>query len=650
MLEAVNTRERPMSVSKDNTSGSRTRFWIVLLTLVHCFTWFVYYGQTPLGESPALDNRQTLLLAVQMANDELPSEPFHRAPLYPYLLSLFLSIGFPSDLLPLIARLLNAIALAVMAGTSASIAGRIWPNRAAPWIAGCLIGLNPILVFFSGDAFDILLATAAFTLALSQIANWLPQPNIKRSWWIGITLAIGAALRSHLLPLALLWPIAAGILSKRQRSYHLTLAALGPILGFVILGVVNQHVAGEFRMLPWQGAYNLWAGNSPEANGRIYAQVIRVDFENQYDNPAKLESIALYEADTGNVPPHSISEMNAHWQSKALDHISHHPLQWTALMFHKAYYFLNSYEQYDNKTYGFHKTLHPHLKFNPIHWGAILLLAVAGTLTGLHKPNRRRIMIALIVIFAAYAAGTILFYTSNRFRLPMLPLLAVLAAGTTALPSIWRATTAQWKGIFLLCLLATTGIAYSNFFDARNINTWEEDYALLANASLRTGRDSEAIEWASRALDMTPTRNDMRSVIVQARFNEWALADQPHLLDRNQARTLLEDAIVVSDQNKDLHPIVGIYHWKLGDSQAALDTWKRSAATEPFARLCLFWIGATPSPTEREMNLYGSHKDLNLLKEAIASKSAAEGHLIKQAFDNLFMPAINAHPKNDASN
>ena len=624
--------------------------WIALIAFLHCFTWFAHYGQTPLGESPALDNRQTLLLAGQMANDELSPEPFHRAPLYPYLLSLFLSFGFAPGQLVLVARLLNAIALAIIAGSSASIAGRIWNNQAAPWIAGCLIGLNPILLFFSGDAFDILLATAAFSLALSQIVSWLPKPSMLGSLWIGITLAISAALRSHLLPLAVLWPIAASILSKRQRTYHLALAGLGPILGFVILGAVNQHVAGEFRMLPWQGAYNLWAGNNPEATGRIYTQVIRVDFKNLYDNPAKLESIALYEADTGKISPHSISEMNQHWQSKALDHISHHPLQWTSLMLRKAYYFLNSYEQYDNKTYGFHKTLHHQLKFNPIHWGAVLLLAVAGALAGLYQPKRRWIMTTLIILFAIYAAGTILFYTSNRFRLPMLPILSVLAAGVTVLPAIWKTATVQWKAIFLVCLLTTAGFAYSNFFNARDLNTWEEDYALLANASLRTGRNTEAIEWANRALKMSPARNDMRSAIVQAQFNQWALSDKLHTLHSKQARALLHDAAIVSQQNKDLRPIVGIYHWKLGNQQAALDIWQTNVTTEPFARLCLFWIGAVPPPSNNELTLYESHKDLNLLKAASAAKSAGVSDPIKQIFDNLFMSVIDEHPTNDASN
>lgn len=626
---------------------SRPIAWIVLITLVHCFIWIGYYGQTPLGESPALDNRQTLLLANQIANSSLPPETFHRAPLYPYLLSLFLSVGFSDEFLPLIARWLNAFALAIIAASSASIAGKIWKRRRAMWITGLLVGLNPVLLFFSGDAFDIIIATAAFCLALHQFVTWLSDPRPKRSLLIGLTLAIGAALRSHLLPLALLWPLAAGLLSKSKRSTHIWLAALGPLLGFLLLGAVNYQVAAEFRILPWQGAYNMWAGNGPQANGRIYAQSIRVDFKSDYDNPAKLESIALYEAETGNTPPHAVSEMNHHWQNKALEYILNNPGQWTGLMFRKAYYFLNNYEQYDNKTYSFHQRLHTQLRVNPLHWGALLLLAVAATLCGLREPRDRRIMTSFIVIFAVYAAGTILFYTSNRFRVPMIPVISILAAGVTTLPTVWKNSNWRWKAVCLLCLLATAGITYSNFYNAQNTNTWEEDNALLANASLRAGDDLAAITWAQQALALNPIRSDMPSVIVQAHFNQWATTQTPNSLTQVQVQALLSEATAASVKDPSLRPIVGIYNWKLGQTETAVKIWKASLTNEPWAWLCLFWVSASPAPSDSEMALYGSHKDLILLKEVIPLKSEITNHPLQQVLDTLFQSCTGAPQKHD---
>jgi len=46
---------------------------------------------------------------------------------------------------------------------------------------------------------------------------WLKAPNLRGTFAIGLLLLAGAALRSHLLPIALLWPIIALILAKDRR-------------------------------------------------------------------------------------------------------------------------------------------------------------------------------------------------------------------------------------------------------------------------------------------------------------------------------------------------------------------------------------------------------------------------------------------------
>ena len=616
---------------------------VVLLALLHCALWFADYGQTALGESPALDNRQTLELARAMAQGQLPAEPFHRAPLYPYLLSLFLSAGVPDALLPWVARWLNALALAAIAAAVAAAALRLWKKPLCAWLAGLLVALNPVLVFFAGDAFDILLAAAACTAALALLARWLETRSWQGTLAIGVLLALGAALRSHLLPLALAWPVAAGLLAGKCRSNHSLLAGTPVALSLLLFGFANWQIAGDFRLTPWQGAYSLWAGNSPNASGRIYAQKIRVDFGTAYDNPAKLESIALYEQATGAAPPHSIDVMNAYWRQKTFGHIIDHPLEWLGLMARKAYYFLNSYEQYDNKTYGFHQRRHMLLKWNPLHWGAVLLLAVAGVLVGLRQAKARPYIIALIVVFALYAAGSILFYTANRFRLPMLPLLAILAAGLPRLPQSWRGASAAWRTGLTAALLLTAGISYSGFFDARTTDTWEEDYALLANASLRTGRDDAAIQHARAALKMNPQRPDMLAVLAQSRFNLWALADEPVSIHSSQAAELLELTRLAAAHETNLAAVAGIYQWKLGQHQAAIATWQSIAAQDALARLCLVRTGHSEPPGENDLHHYHQHPSFPLLLALVRPAHSAHNHrAVARLIDVILRPAVPA--------
>lgn len=591
--------------------------WVFLITLVSAGLWFLYYGSTTIGLNPLLDNRHILQIAQQIAEGTLPAEAFHRAPLYPYLLSLFLEAGLPFEVLHLAARALNGLALAFTASALTITAYRLWQKPAAGWLAGLLIGLNPVLLYFAGDAFDITLGTTAFTLALLQLHTWTKHPSCKRTLLIGLTLAIGSAIRPHLLPLALLWPIAAAMICQRQRLQHFVCAGAFVILNFIGLGLANQHIAGEFRAMPWQGAYNLWSGNGPNAKGRIYAQTFEVDFKGRYENPARLESILAYEHDTQLEEPHSIDEMNAHWKTKTIDYISENPGTWTYLMLRKAYYFLNSYEQYDNRTYGFHKQQHLPLKLNPIHWGLLLTLAVAGVLTGLQRKTNTTFITLLICGFAIYAGGMILFYTTNRFRLPMVPLLTLLATGALLLPATWSQTNKQWKAVFVACILLTLGITYSNLWGARETDTWAEDYALMANASLLATRDSEAIRWAKKALEARPGRNDMQGIIVQATFNQWAFSSPPKSLNHTNCQQLLEQATLASQDNPDLHAIAGIYYWKLGQHTRATQLWSQHQQASPLARVLLYAVGAQSLPSATELNAFQGHKDQGLIQNTI---------------------------------
>lgn len=584
-----------------NSESKFTHYLLIVgITGLHAMFWLLHYSETPLGLSPALDNRQTLELARSMATGELAQEPFHRAPLYPYLLSLPLRVGFDYNYLPLFARLTNLLALACITLCASQIALRLWKSNVALWTSGLLVGLNPVLLFFAGDAFDILPATAIFCIALVQLQAWHSHPSAKRALYIGLLLALATALRSHFLPLAIAWPCVALARSRTHRIRNSLLSCIGPALGFILLGIANLQVAGEFRMMPWQGAYNLWAGNGPEANGRIYAQRIHVQFDKGYDNPAKLESIQLYEQETGRDAPHEISEMNHFWIQRSLTHILEHPVDWLSLMLRKAYYFLNTYEQYDNKTYGFHRQYYPLLNWNPIHWGMLLVLAVSGCLVGLHEQQSRRYMVAAIVIFAVYAAGTIAFYTSNRFRIPMLPILCILAAGNLHFVHAWRTSRGLWKGTLITCIALSCCITYSTWHQVNDTNTWTEDMALLANANLRIGDDAAAIDWAERALQRAPQRHDLRALIVQAHFNQWALATMPEELTRQRAHQLLNEALPVQNHHASVQTIVAIYYWKLGHTEQALGIWQQQRQESPTALMCLFGQETTQSPHRKK--------------------------------------------------
>ena len=66
-----------------------------------------------------------------------------------------------------------------------------------------------------------------------------------------------------------------------------------------------------------------------------------------------MESKILFQQETGKSGTQI--EQSAYWKSKTLNYITENPLPWLKLMTFKAYAWIHNFEQYNNKTYAFHK-------------------------------------------------------------------------------------------------------------------------------------------------------------------------------------------------------------------------------------------------------------------------------------------------------
>ncbi|MSU46551.1 MAG: hypothetical protein EXS42_05375 [Lacunisphaera sp.] len=238
------------------------------------------------------------------------------------------------------------------------------------------------------------------------------------------------------LALPLLWVAAIGPLRlwrAQLRPIGLALAAGG--LLWLAEGLWQWRVSGEFRLLPWQGAYNLWAANKPGANGRYYAQTMwfEAPARGAQENPARRESLLLYQQATADTGPLRIDPFNRYWRQRLFVEIRAHPAAWLKLELRKAYYMANNHEQYNNKTYSFHQARSPWLRFNPLGWGVLLLGGTLGIIAlGRSRPPLRD---AVLLLAGAVAAGLFLFYVSARFRLPLAALLCVLAGAEWRSPA-----------------------------------------------------------------------------------------------------------------------------------------------------------------------------------------------------------------------
>ncbi|MGB0745124.1 MAG: hypothetical protein ACPGSB_11430 [Opitutales bacterium] len=554
---------------------------VTVFAVFYVCLYFFFYHNDYLGQSPVLDGRENLSLAGQIAEGNFAEEPFYRAMFYPWVLG---QIG-ASTLSALALGMLCHLASACLLGGIARI---IWRSPAAAWTACLLYMIYPVALFFAGQALDITLATSLFLAATLLYLRSFDVDGKKMFLQLagaGLLYGLAVVTRPNFMPVLLVVPlcfVAVRWLSQSERSYRvlalgMVVLGLGSWLPLLAQGLLNQRLSGEFQILPWQGAYNLYAANREGANGKFYMQRLAFDAVPEGMNPTRMESVYLYRQahpDSGPNPP--IHSMNSYWRGKMVEELQQDPLSWGGLMLRKVVYLFNDWEQYNNLSYPYHKERLDLLAWNPLGWGVLILGALGGVWLGwgrLQKPEAS----ALLLIGLAYAAGVLLFFVSARFRLPLAPLLVVACSGLAVVP--WRTFNRRALAPLIVVLLVVATVTFGNWFEARDRASFIQDELLLANAALRVGEDPAAARFAQAGLTRDPARQDLRRLLVTAQFNQWLVAEGAEAVAIWDALTNSLPQLEADDAGTLF--IHGLVQWRSGEQESAIQIWQSGVARFP---------------------------------------------------------------------
>ncbi|MEO6876754.1 MAG: hypothetical protein ABI222_18230 [Opitutaceae bacterium] len=566
----------------------------VVIALAYASGHLSWYLTTPLGRVPVLDEHENLALAESIFRGTLPTEPFYRASGYALVLAGFRSLGVSASGLFPVALALGAVLHAVNAGLVALLARR-WFGPVAALLAGLLFALNPVLVHYATQALD---ATPALTLFLTglvflapELAS-LPTENRRALRWTGASLAWAAAtlLRPNYLlvwltlPLLAWFAIRGRLKTNRGSGGRVTFGVTSAWVGVALSGVVlflamagwQASVSGTVGFLPWQGAYNLWAANRPGSNGRYFMQHVSLPPALAETNPARAESMLLYQMETGKTPG-DIFAMNNHWRARFIGYVVQHPFAWFGQLARKTYALLNNWEQYNNKTFAFHQARSPWLRWNFLSWGVVFILGTAGAARLIAESPRTAVSLAFLTGACAISIG--LFFVSARFRLPLAAIATVLAGGALGAPDFWR-TWSRSRQLALAGMLVLAGLlTFSNFDGVKDRNTFVQDHALLAHAASTVGDDRLAWHEANAALGLQETHPDALRIAVASYFNQL-LDDTARpaetLLWSRACVDLLNDAHVDAP---DLRAVATLAVWRSGQHETALELWRHLGHT-----------------------------------------------------------------------
>lgn len=432
--------------------------------------------------------------------DWIGREVFYQAPLYPYFLGVLYTV-FGRDLFAV--RLVQ-IALGSAACLLLARAGEVLWNRRVGLTAGLLLALYPTAVFFDGLIQKSVLDTLLSCWLLLLLGLLIREPRGRRWFLGGLALGLLALVRENalvLLGVLLLWLW----LHHRERTRRVRLlwtvwlvvgaaAALGPVT------LRNAIVGGELDLTTAQLGPNFYIGNHPGADG-TYAPL-------RWGRGTPLhereDATALAEQAAGRSL--SPAEVSRYWADQAFHYIRSRPLDWLRLLARKALLVVNRAELADTEGQALYADWSPLLRVlgRALHFGLLFPLAALGL--ALTWSDRRRLW-PLYLLIAAYAGSVVAFYVFARYRLPLVPMLLLLASA-----GIWKVRELAGRGSrrmrIATTIRAAAAVAVAAVAANLSLGSGGDDRATslfsLGNALIEQGRYADAVARFDDVLRLRP--------------------------------------------------------------------------------------------------------------------------------------------------
>ena len=550
-----------------------------------------------------------------LAGDWLGSETFYQAPLYPYFLGAVYAL-FGADLLAV--RVVQSVLGAASCALLAVAAGRLF-SRTAGIAAGLMLAVYAPAIFFDGLVQKAGLGLFLLCVVLVLLSRLVMRPAPARVWiWPGVALGALLLTREHALVfvVAVLGWLAVSGGEGRARLARAGALVLGLALVILPVAARNALVGGEFVLTTAQFGPNFYIGNNPGADGTYRPLVFgRGDprFERQ-----DATQVAEREAGAALTP----AQVSRYWTRRALEYIRTEPGDWLRLTGRKVVLASNAAEVADTEDQLSHADWSIPLRVagQLWHFGILAPLAAAGLwLTW----RRRRQLLVLQLMLAAYAASVVLFAVMGRYRYPLVPLLILFAAA--AVVELRRMAGSGWErralgagvaaaGMLVFCnwpvlsmddMRAVTALNVGTELQARGrlddaAGQYRQVLALapddaLAHSNLGTalaalGRPAEAIGHYERALALAPDDADSHSNLGNALV----------ALDRtDQAVASYRRALALDPSSAEAHAALGMALHGQGRLDDAVTHLRRALDLGPAAAETLNILGVVLASQER---------------------------------------------------
>ncbi|MFH1276841.1 MAG: glycosyltransferase family 39 protein [Candidatus Eisenbacteria bacterium] len=358
--------------------------------------------------------------------DRLREGPYFRAPLYPRFLALLLR-ATGGDVTA--ARALQLVMGALSASLAAAVATKAYGRRAGR-IAGLLSALSWVLAYFDGE---LLLPVLLVFLSLAGtllLFLALERRNLILAAAAGLAFGLFAITRPNILvffPVALFWLVRTAPAARCPRRLFVPLFAGAFLLPPAAVTARNGIVGGDWVVVASQGGVNFYIGNNPRSNGmEAVVPGTRSTWWGGFEDTERI-------AEESEGRPLKASEVSAYWFREAFRFIRDEPGRWLRLTGRKGLALVGNVELPNNEPYEARRGEYVTLRASPVGFALLLgtfLVSLFLPAGGTPAELRRRLRAFLRLFVAVYALTIVAFFVTGRYRVPLVPFLAVGAAAT----------------------------------------------------------------------------------------------------------------------------------------------------------------------------------------------------------------------------
>jgi Flp pilus assembly protein TadD/4-amino-4-deoxy-L-arabinose transferase-like glycosyltransferase len=516
--------------SEDRISDTVTMLIVFAVALALRLTYLVDFREVPYFHHPVGDSLvyHARALAI-VAGDWIGREAyFHSSPLYPYFLALVYKIfGVNFTALIVVQFVIGSVTCVLIYLLARRAAPR---STSAPALAGFGAAAYRTLVFMDGE---VLMETLVlfFSCASILLMTFLKPPGedeegtawrgwrrFLAAWGAGVLLGLAGLGRPNILvfaPFAAVWIVTGFRWSFSARGIPAAvLFALGCVLAVAPITLRNYAVSKDFVLVSSNAGVNFYIGNNETAEG-IYALPPNSGLDN---TRLYLSSREAAEAATGrsNMKP---SEVSRYWASQGWKFIKEQPGKAAGLWWRKFRLFWNWYEVPNHlNQYFVARTYALFLFFLVVKFTLAASLAIMAVF--LFIASRRtwpifRLYVGFVLVYMVFLLP---FFVTERYRLPVVPFLVVLAA--LGVWHLWEAgRRRRWRRVGIAVAIA---LVVAVFVSRPMLNyDFGFDHVVMGcvYSDLATEKPDNAADLIQKAIVEFKTGIELRPLSVDGHYN-----------------------------------------------------------------------------------------------------------------------------------